>query len=115
VDRSAAYAARNIAKNLVATGALDKCLVQLSYAIGVAEPTSISVQDYGTSKISAEKLESAVREHWDLRPGKIISDFKLREPNFQKTAAYGHFGRTDVDFTWEALDRVEALKSFLKI
>ncbi len=113
VDRSAAYAARNIAKNLVATGALDKCLVQLSYAIGVAEPTSISVQDYGTSKIPADKLEAAVRELWDLRPGKIISDFKLTSPGFQKTAAYGHFGRTDVDFTWESLDRVEALKSFL--
>jgi S-adenosylmethionine synthetase len=115
VDRSAAYAARNIAKNLVATGALDKCLVQLSYAIGVAKPTSVSVQDYGTSKVDKEKLEEAVLKFWDLRPGKIISDFKLKSPNFQKTAAYGHFGRKDVEFEWESLGRVEALKDFLAL
>ncbi len=115
VDRSAAYAARSIAKNLVATGALERCLVQLSYAIGVAEPTSVSIQDYGTSKVSTEKLETAVKEFWDLRPGKIIEDFKLTEPGFQRTAAYGHFGRTDVEFTWESLDRVDGLKDFLKL
>lgn len=111
VDRSAAYAARHIAKNMVATGLLDKCLVQLSYAIGVAEPTSIAIQDYGTSKVSVEKLETAAKELWDLRPGKIISEFKLTQPGFQRTAAYGHFGRPE--FTWEALDRLDALKAFL--
>jgi S-adenosylmethionine synthetase len=113
VDRSAAYAARHIAKNMVAAGAMDKCLVQLSYAIGVAEPTSINVQDYGTAKCSLKEIESAVRELWDLRPGKIISRFKLREPGFQKTAAYGHFGRPE--FTWESTDQVEKLKDFLKL
>lgn len=113
VDRSAAYAARHIAKNMVAAGAMERCLIQLSYAIGVAEPTSISIQDYGTSKLSSEKLESAVREFWDLRPGKIISKFKLKTPGFQKTAAYGHFGREE--FSWEELDQVPALKDFLKL
>ncbi len=113
VDRSAAYAARNIAKSLVSIGVLEKCLVQLSYTIGVAKPTSISVQDYGTSKVSIDKLEDVAIKLWDLRPGKIISQFKLREPGFQKTAVYGHFGRTDVDFTWESLDRVDTLKDFL--
>jgi len=113
VDRSAAYAARNIAKNMVAAGFVDKCLVQLSYAIGVAEPTSVSIQDYGTANVPVEKLEKAAKHLWDLRPGKIISDFKLRDPGFQKTAAYGHFGRTDTEFTWESTARVEALKDFL--
>jgi len=113
VDRSAAYAARNIAKNMVAAGFMDKCLVQLSYAIGVAEPTSVSIQDYGTAKVPVEKLEKAAKQLWDLRPGKIITDFKLRDPGFQKTAAYGHFGRTDTEFTWESLGRVEALKDFM--
>ena len=113
VDRSAAYAARNIAKNMVAAGFVDKCLVQLSYAIGVAEPTSVSIQDYGTAKVPVEKLEKAARHLWDLRPGKIIADFKLRDPGFQKTAAYGHFGRLDTEFTWESLGRVEALKDFV--
>jgi len=113
VDRSAAYAARNIAKNMVAAGFMDKCLVQLSYAIGVAEPTSISIQDYGTSKVPVEKLEKAAKQLWDLRPGKIITDFKLRDPGFQKTAAYGHFGRNDTEFTWESLGRVDALKDFV--
>lgn len=115
VDRSAAYAARNIAKNMVAAGAVEKCLVQLSYAIGVAEPTSIAIQDYGTSKVDVAKLEKAAKELWDLRPGKIISEFKLREPQFQKTAAYGHFGREDADFAWENLGRVGVLKDFLGI
>ena len=113
VDRSAAYAARHIAKNMVASGAMEKCLIQLSYAIGVAEPTSINIQDYGTSKCSLDTIESAVRELWDLRPGKIISRFKLREPGFQKTAAYGHFGRPQ--FSWEQVDQVDKLKDFLKL
>jgi len=113
VDRSAAYAARHIAKNMVASGAMNKCLIQLSYAIGVAEPTSISIEDYGTSKKSIKEIESAVRELWDLRPGKIISRFKLKEPGFQKTAAYGHFGRPE--FTWEQADVVPKLKDFLKL
>ena len=113
VDRSAAYAARHIAKNMVASGAMDRCLIQLSYAIGVAEPTSITVQDYGTAKCSLKEAEFAVRELWDLRPGKIISRFKLCEPSFQKTAAYGHFGRHE--FTWEATDQVDKLKDFLKL
>ena len=113
VDRSAAYAARHIAKNMVASGAMDKCLIQLSYAIGVAEPTSINVQDYGTANCSIDSIESAIRELWDLRPGKIISRFKLKEPGFQKTAAYGHFGRPE--FTWEETDEVDKLKEFLKL
>ncbi len=113
VDRSAAYAARHIAKNMVASGAMNKCLIQLSYAIGVAEPTSISIEDYGTSKKSIKEIESAVRELWDLRPGKIISRFKLKDPGFQKTAAYGHFGRPE--FTWEQTDAVPKLKDFLKL
>ncbi len=115
VDRSAAYASRNIAKTMVASGAMSKCLVQLSYAIGVAEPTSIAVQDYGTSKIDPSKLEAAVRELWDLRPGRIISEFKLQTPGFKETAAYGHFGRNGERFTWEKTHKVEALKSFLNI
>jgi len=113
VDRSAAYAARHIAKNMVASGAMEKCLVQLSYAIGVAEPTSINIQDYGTAKCSLKEAESAVRELWDLRPGKIISRFDLKKPGFQKTAAYGHFGRSE--FTWESTDEVAKLKEFLKV
>ena len=116
VDRSAAYVARHIAKSMVASGAMEKCLIQLSYAIGVAEPTSIAVQDYGTAKCSLRDVEASIRELWDLRPGKIISRFKLREPVFQKTATYGHFGRPE--FTWEATDQagqVDKLKDFLKL
>lgn len=115
VDRSAAYAARNIAKTMVSSGAMSKCLIQLSYAIGVAEPTSIAVQDYGTSKIEASKLETAVRELWDLRPGRIISEFNLQDPGFIETAAYGHFGRSGDRFSWEKTPKIDALKSFLKL
>lgn len=110
VDRSAAYAARHIAKNIVAAGLADKILVQLSYAIGVAEPTNILVQDFGTAKIDPLKLEQAVRELWNLKPAGIIESFDLLKPIYKKTAAYGHFGRENEGFTWEKLDRVEALK-----
>ena len=113
VDRSAAYAARYVAKNIVAAGLADRCEIQLSYAIGVAEPTSINVDTFGTGKISDEKLVELVRRHFDLRPAGIIKMLDLRRPIYRPTAAYGHFGRNDVAFPWEALDKVEVLKKAL--
>lgn len=112
VDRSAAYAARHIAKNIVAAGMADKCLVQLAYAIGVAEPVSVMVNDYGTSSVGAEKLSKAVRELWGLKPAQIVEQFDLLKPRYKASAAYGHFGRTEDSFTWEKTDKVEALKGF---
>ena len=110
VDRSAAYAARYVAKNIVAAGLADKCEVQLSYAIGVAHPTSIMVDTFGTGKISDEKLTEIVREQFDLRPAGIIKMLDLRRPIYKQTAAYGHFGRTDIDLPWEKTDKVEDLR-----
>ncbi len=111
VDRSAAYAARYVAKNIVAAGLADRCEIQVSYAIGVAEPTSISVETFGTSKISEEKLIAAIREHFDLRPKGIILMLDLLRPIYRQTAAYGHFGRSDIDLPWEQTDKAEALKA----
>ena len=113
VDRSAAYAARYVAKNIVAAGLADQCEIQLSYAIGVAHPTSVMVETYGTGKLSNEKLVEIIRENFDLRPAGIIRMLDLRRPIYKQTAAYGHFGRTDVDLPWERLDRVETLKKYL--
>ena len=113
VDRSAAYAARYVAKNIVAAGLADKCEIQLSYAIGVAQPTSIMVDTFGTGKLSDEKLVEIVRENFDLHPAGIIKMLDLRRPIYKATAAYGHFGRTDVDLPWEATDKVDVLKKYL--
>lgn len=113
VDRSAAYAARYVAKNIVAAGLADKCEIQLSYAIGVAQPTSIMVDTFGTGKLSDEKLVDMIRENFDLRPAGIIKMLDLRRPIYKQTAAYGHFGRTDVELPWEKLDKVETLKKYL--
>ena len=113
VDRSAAYAARYVAKNMVAAGLADKCEVQLSYAIGVAHPTSIEVDTFGTGKLSDDRLVEIIREHFDLRPAGIIKMLDLRRPIYKQTAAYGHFGRTDVDLPWEKLDKVDVLKKYL--
>ncbi len=113
VDRSAAYAARYVAKNIVAAGLADKCEIQLSYAIGVAQPTSIMVDTFGTGKISEETLVEVVRENFDLRPAGIIKMLDLRRPIYKQTAAYGHFGRNDLDLPWENLDKVEDLKKYL--
>ena len=113
VDRSAAYAARYVAKNIVAAGLADKCEIQLSYAIGVAQPTSVMVDTFGTGKISDEKLVAMIRENFDLRPAGIIKMLDLRRPIYKQTAAYGHFGRTDVELPWEKLDKVETLKKYL--
>ena len=113
VDRSAAYAARYVAKNLVAAGLADKCEIQLSYAIGVATPTSININTYGTGKLSDEKLIEIIRENFDLRPAGIIKMLDLRRPIYKQTAAYGHFGRDDLDLSWERLDRVDDLKKYL--
>ena len=113
VARSAAYAARYVAKNIVAAGLADKCEIQLSYAIGVAHPTSVSVNTFGTGKLSETKLVEIVRENFDLRPAGIIKMLDLRRPIYKQTAAYGHFGRTDVDLPWEHLDKVETLKKYL--
>ncbi len=110
VDRSAAYAARYVAKNIVAAGLADKCEIQLAYAIGVASPVSINVDTYGTGKVAEEKLVELIVNNFDLRPAGIIKMLDLRRPIYRQTAAYGHFGRTDVDLPWERLDRVEALK-----
>lgn len=110
VDRSAAYAARYAAKNLVAAGLADKCEIQLAYAIGVAKPVSILVDSFGTGKVSDEKLAQLVEEHFDLRPAAIIRDLDLRRPIYRQLAAYGHFGRTDIDVPWEKTDKAEALK-----
>lgn len=113
VDRSAAYAARYVAKNIVAAGLADKCEIQLSYAIGVAHPTSIMVETFGTGKLSEEKLVEIIRENFDLRPAGIIRMLDLRRPIYKQTAAYGHFGRNDLDLPWEKLDRVDTLKKYL--
>lgn len=114
VDRSATYAARYVAKNIVATGLAKKCEIQLSYAIGVAEPTSVMVDTFGTSKLSNEELVAIIRKHFDLRPAGIIEMLDLRRPVYRKTASYGHFGRKDQDFTWEKTDRVEELRAYIK-
>ena len=111
VDRSAAYAGRYVAKNIVAAGLASRCLVQISYAIGVAQPTSIMVETYGTGKVSNEVLTALVREHFDLRPKGIVKMLDLLRPIYTKTAAYGHFGRDEPEFTWEAIDKVAALKA----
>jgi S-adenosylmethionine synthetase len=111
VDRSAAYAGRYVAKNIVAAGLASKCLVQISYAIGVAQPTSVMVTTQGTGKISDEKIAELVKKHFDLRPKGIVNMLNLLRPIYEKTAAYGHFGRDEPEFTWEALDKVQALKS----
>ena len=113
VDRSAAYAARYVAKNIVAAGLADKCEVQLSYAIGVAHPTSIMIDSYGTGKLSDNELTEIVRENFDLRPAGIIKMLDLRRPIYKQTAAYGHFGRNDLDLPWERLDKAEELKKYL--
>ena len=113
VDRSAAYAARYVAKNIVAAGLAEKCEIQLSYAIGVAQPTSIMVDTFGTGKLSDEKLVELVRENFDLRPAGIIKMLDLRRPIYRGTAAYGHFGRTDLNLPWEATDKAETLKKYL--
>ncbi len=110
VDRSAAYAARYVAKNIVAAGIADRFEVQLSYAIGVAHPVSISIETYGTHKIDEAKISKLIAEYFDLRPGAIIRDLKLRRPIYRQTAAYGHFGRTDIDLPWEATDKADALR-----
>ncbi|BCN88723.1 methionine adenosyltransferase [Staphylococcus argenteus] len=114
VDRSAAYAARYVAKNIVAAGLADQCEVQLAYAIGVAEPVSIAIDTFGTGKVSESQLVEAVRKHFDLRPAGIIKMLDLKQPIYKQTAAYGHFGRTDVLFPWEKLDKVEELKDAVK-
>ena len=113
VDRSAAYAARYVAKNIVAAGLADKCEIQLSYATGVAHPTSIHVETFGTGKVEETKLVEIIRENFDLRPAGIIKMLDLRRPIYKKTAAYGHFGRTDVQFPWEKTDKAEVLKEYL--
>ena len=113
VDRSAAYAARYVAKNIVAAGLAERCEIQLSYAIGVAEPTSIMVDTFGTGKLSDEKLVELIRENFDLRPAGIIQMLNLRRPIYRQTAAYGHFGRLDLDLPWEQVDKVELLKKYL--
>jgi len=118
VDRSAAYAARHVAKNIVAAGLAEKCLVQLAYAIGVAEPVSITVNDYGTSTVGSEKLIEAVKQVWDLRPARIVKEFDLLRPIYSPTSAYGHFGREEnLDqgfFTWEKVNKIEQLKAAIK-
>ena len=113
VDRSAAYAARYVAKNIVAAGLAEKAEIQLSYAIGVAEPTSINIETFGTGKLDSEKLVEIIRENFDLRPAGIIQMLDLRRPIYRPTAAYGHFGRNDLNLPWEALDKVEDLKKYL--
>ena len=113
VDRSAAYAARYVAKNIVAAGLADKCEIQLSYAIGVAQPTSVMVDSFGTGKLSDDKLVDIIRDNFDLRPAGIIKMLELRRPIYRGTAAYGHFGRTDLNLPWENLDKVDALKKYL--
>ena len=113
VDRSAAYAARYVAKNIVAAGLAEKCEIQLSYAIGVAQPTSVMVDTFGTGKLSDEKLVEIIRENFDLRPAGIIKMLDLRRPIYKQTAAYGHFGRNDLNLPWEALDKADELKKYL--
>ena len=113
VDRSAAYAARYVAKNIVAAGLAEKCEIQLSYAIGVARPTSIMVDTFGTGKLADDKLVEIIRENFDMRPAGIIKMLDLRRPIYKQTAAYGHFGRTDIDLPWEKTDKVDDLKKYL--
>ena len=113
VDRSAAYAARYVAKNIVAAGLADKCEIQLSYAIGVAQPTSVMVDTFGTGKLSDEKLVDVIRENFDLRPAGIIKMLDLRRPIYKQTSAYGHFGRNDLDLPWEKTDKADALKKYI--
>ena len=113
VDRSAAYAARYVAKNIVAAGLADKCEIQLSYAIGVAQPTSVMVDTFGTGKLADDRLVEIVRENFDLRPAGIIKMLNLRRPIYKQTAAYGHFGRNDLNLPWEALDKTEVLKKYM--
>jgi len=113
VDRSAAYAGRYVAKNIVAAGLADRCEIQVSYAIGVAEPTSISINTFGTGRIGDAHIAELVRDHFDLRPRGLVEMLDLKRPIYRKTAAYGHFGREDADFTWEKTDRAEALKAVL--
>ncbi|MGZ4282183.1 MAG: methionine adenosyltransferase domain-containing protein, partial [Gaiellaceae bacterium] len=110
VDRSAAYAARYVAKNLVAAGLADRCEVNVAYAIGVAHPVSVAVQTFGTEHVSVARIEELISEHFDLRPGAILRDLDLRRPIYAKTAAYGHFGRDEHDFTWERTDKAAALR-----
>jgi S-adenosylmethionine synthetase len=110
VDRSAAYAARWAAKNVVAAGLADRCEIQVAYAIGVAHPLSVNVETFGTGKIADDRIAELILQHFDLRPGAIIRDLDLRRPIYRQTAAYGHFGREDVEFPWERLDKAEALK-----
>ncbi|MBX7232615.1 MAG: methionine adenosyltransferase [Bdellovibrionales bacterium] len=114
VDRSAAYAARHVAKNIVAAGLAEKCLVQVAYAIGVAEPVSIMVNDFGTSKVGADSIAKAVKKVWNLKPAAIIEQFDLLKPRYKKTASYGHFGRNETEFTWEKTDKVEELKDVVR-
>jgi S-adenosylmethionine synthetase len=111
VDRSAAYAARYVAKNIVAAGIADRCEIQLSYAIGVAQPTSISVETFGTGRIDEDRIIKLVREHFDLRPKGLIEMLDLLRPIYQQTAAYGHLGRDDIDLSWEKTDKADLLKS----
>ena len=115
VDRSAAYATRWVAKNVVASGAASRCEVQVAYAIGIARPMSILVETFGTEKVAPDKISSVINEVFDLRPAAIIHELKLRNPIYAQTAAYGHFGREDEDFTWEQLNKVDDLKSALQI
>ncbi|MEY4158126.1 MAG: S-adenosylmethionine synthetase, partial [Actinomycetota bacterium] len=115
VDRSAAYAARWVAKHVVASGAATRCEVQVAYAIGVAHPVSILVETFGTEKVSPAAIEAAVREVFDLRPAAIVRDLDLKRPIYKKTAAYGHFGRNLPEFTWEQLSRLDSLKAALKL
>jgi len=113
VDRSAAYAGRYVAKNIVAAGLAERCEIQVSYAIGVAEPTSIAIDSFGTGKMADERIAELVREHFDLRPKGLVEMLDLKRPIYRKTAAYGHFGREDADFTWERTDKADALKAAL--
>ncbi|HIC82349.1 MAG TPA: methionine adenosyltransferase, partial [Kiloniellaceae bacterium] len=110
VDRSAAYAGRYVAKNIVAAGLADRCEIQVSYAIGVAEPTSVNVETFGTARIDEEKIAQLIRDHFDLRPWSIIQMLDLVRPIYRKTAAYGHFGREEPEFTWERTDKAELLR-----
>ena len=110
VDRSAAYAARHVAKNVVAAGLAERCEVQVAYAIGVAHPVSVMVETFGTEKIGRGRIVALIDEHFDLRPGAFREALKLHRPIYQKTAAYGHFGREDEDFTWERTDKADALR-----
>jgi S-adenosylmethionine synthetase len=112
VDRSAAYAARYVAKNIVAAGLAEKCEIQISYAIGVAEPTSISINTFGTATLREEKIADLIRENFNLRPKQLIEMLDLKRPIYQLTAAYGHFGREEEAFSWEKTDKVESLKAF---